>query len=333
MEIIRIPNLIKEEIKKLNAVTKNTKEAVKLFPDDNLLKVLLKDDQFRKSELLKELEESQVVYNLENLKKFNLKSIKKYKWIKTFSNKIEQLREVYKFFNNYGINAIQAHWDERQVAFRKSEKIQDNNFAMMLWLRKGEIEAEKINAVKFTKTKFKKALKEIRDLTVEDVSVFQTKIGAICAEAGVKFVFTREFEGVTANGATQWLDEKTPLIQLSLKYKSNDHLWFAFFHEAAHILLHDKIMFIEYAKGLEKSPEEKEADTFASNFLIPKSLLSAYMRANRRFLFNKLDVKIFAKKLGIHPGIVVGRLQRETNNYRMLNDLKQKFRWNESCGD
>jgi hypothetical protein len=28
------------------------------------------------------------------------------------------------------------------------------------------------------------------------------------------------------------------LIQLSLRYKTNDHLWFSLFHEAGHVLLH-----------------------------------------------------------------------------------------------
>ena len=58
---------------------------------------------------------------------------------------------------------------------------------------------------------------------------------------------------------------------LSLRYKSNDHLWFAFFHEAGHLLFHGKkMMFLETVGGMSDDNEE-EADAFARNFLIALS--------------------------------------------------------------
>jgi hypothetical protein len=42
----------------------------------------------------------------------------------------------------------------------------------------------------------------------------------------------------------QWCDvlahPDKALLQISLRYKMDDHFWFSFFHEAAHILLHGK---------------------------------------------------------------------------------------------
>jgi len=42
-------------------------------------------------------------------------------------------------------------------------------------------------------------------------------------------------------GATQRLTPTKALIQLSLRYKTGDQLWFTFFHEAGHILLHSTL--------------------------------------------------------------------------------------------
>ncbi|MBK6514442.1 MAG: hypothetical protein IPG04_10075 [Polyangiaceae bacterium] len=41
------------------------------------------------------------------------------------------------------------------------------------------------------------------------------------------------------SGLARWLHKDQALIQLSLRHKTADHLWFSF-HEAGHILLHGK---------------------------------------------------------------------------------------------
>ena len=56
---------------------------------------------------------------------------------------------------------------------------------------------------------------------------------------------------------------------LSLRYKTNDQLWFSLFHEAGHILRHGKKkIFLEFNHGGAQA-EEAEADRFAANLLIP----------------------------------------------------------------
>ncbi len=67
-----------------------------------------------------------------------------------------------------------------------------------------------------------------------------------CAAVGVAVVLVPELPGTRVSGATRWLTPGKALIQLSLRYKSDDQLWFTFFHEAAHVLLHGKRdLFIE----------------------------------------------------------------------------------------
>jgi hypothetical protein len=62
----------------------------------------------------------------------------------------------------------------------------------------------------------------------------------LCARSGVPLVLMPEMPGTRASGAARWLSPAEGLIQLSLRHTRDDHFWFSFFHEAAHLLLHSK---------------------------------------------------------------------------------------------
>jgi hypothetical protein len=145
----------------------------------------------------------------------------------------------------------------------------------------------------------------------------------LCAEAGVALVFMPEFERTHLSGVTRWLTPDKALILMSLRHKTNDHFWFTFFHEAAHILLHGKKeIFIDDAEGY-GSKKENEANRFARNMLIPED---AYDQFKAGEAFHPADIEAFAKSIKLHPGIVVGRLQHdEIIPYSWHNRLKQRF--------
>jgi Rad3-related DNA helicase len=113
------------------------------------------------------------------------------------------------------------------------------------------------------------------------------------------------------------------MLAMSLRHKSNDHFWFTFFHEAAHILLHGKKdIFIDNPAGFE-SEKENEANRFSRNFLIPEDEYVAFVRGNNFF---EEAIKQFSNKVGIHPGIVVGRLQHDKHILPSWhNGLKERF--------
>ena len=63
---------------------------------------------------------------------------------------------------------------------------------------------------------------------------------SLCNGAGVAFVLVPRLAKTSVSGAARWLSPRKALIQQSDRYKTNDHFWFTFFHEAAHIILHSK---------------------------------------------------------------------------------------------
>jgi hypothetical protein len=59
--------------------------------------------------------------------------------------------------------------------------------------------------------------------------------------------------------------------------------------------------------------------------LIPEP---AYQRFAQRLRFSKVAIRAFAAQVGISPGVVVGRLQRDGRlPFSHCNDLKRRLDW------
>ncbi len=258
------------------------------------------------------------------LKEFPLRAMINAGWVTHFKDKARQLEAMLSFF---GV-ASPEQWRklyQLNVAFRKSPVFQSAPASIAAWLRKGELESQKIVCNAFNSDKFRKVLPSIRKLSLTTPPTFLPKLTQLCAQAGVALVFVPELPKTHTSGATRWLTRDKALIQLSLRYKTDDHFWFTFFHEAAHILLHGKkTVFIE--DNTKSDLLEKAADKFASVTLISPPDYKSFLKKGDK---SRPAIKRFAGSQGIAPGIVVGRLQHDgyfPHSYG--NDLKQKFVWN-----
>ena len=263
------------------------------------------------------------------LDKIPVKAMIKFKWIQSCRDKVEQLREVLNFFAVASPEQWEGIWFSTHVNFRKSPAFQSDPGAVAAWLHRGEIEAAEIKSAIYDVNKFKEALLQIRTLTVKPPEIFQPEVVRLCAEAGVAVVFIPQLPKTRTSGATRWLNPNKALIQLSLRYKTDDHLWFAFFHEAGHILLHGKRDIFLEGKGVasvEDQEKEEEANKFAADILIPPMKLKRFLASGQKR--SKVGIKEFAAEIGIAAGIVVGRLQHDgILPPSHCNDLKCRFEW------
>ena len=154
----------------------------------------------------------------------------------------------------------------------------------------------------FSAARFRKALYQIRSLTAHGDP---NEIVNICANAGVAVVFIPEVQRCRISGAAWWASPTRAILALSDRYKRDDHFWFTFFHEAAHLLLHSKKeTFVD--DDSDNDILEDEANRFARDILIPPDRATELPT-----LLTDADVKRFAADIGIAPGIVVGRLQHD----------------------
>lgn len=265
------------------------------------------------------------------LKKVPVKAMTKLGWLPKQTDKLRQLETVLRFFGVASPEQWRTVWQEHQVvAYRQTQRFQPQAEAVSAWLRQGEIQGQQILCDPYDKQRFQVILEEIRSLTTQKtLTAFVPKLVNLCASAGVAVVFVPELPQTGVYGATRWLGDKA-LIQLSLRYKSNDHLWFTFFHEAGHILKHGrKDVFIE-SNDLEDVKEE-EANAFARDKLIPPSAYRRLVKDGRPAL---TTIKRLALEIGIAPGIVVGRLQHEGLLPRDTgNKLKVFYNWADEAGN
>ncbi len=266
-------------------------------------------------------EEERLTKEIELLKSYPYLEMAKLNWIPHTKDKLEQVKNLLNFF---GVESLKLVPKIEDVAFRKAKFEKFNPYAMAVWLQKGVIEARKIKTENFNKTKLLTSIDKIKKLTKEKPENFIKTLVKLCASCGVAVVIVPYLKNTYVNGATRWLTPHKAIIQLSLRYKFNDIFWFTFFHELAHIFLHNKkSSFIDIINEKNKDKIEIEADTFAANKLIPEKYYKKFIRNK---IFTEKSIKIFAKKLDISPAIVVGRLHYDRLiPYNSFNNLRVKY--------
>lgn len=257
-------------------------------------------------------------------KRFPLKDLIERGHLAPSRDKAEQVQALLTFFGAGSVAACEDRIrDLLVVDFRTSEAFENDAGALAAWLRIGERMAEGIQTAEFDRDTFLEVLGEIRALTPRPIGDVLSEIEDCCARAGVAFVLEPPLPRVRASGVSRWIGPKKALIQQSFRHKSDDHFWFTFFHECAHLLLHSrKEIFLELAKGAGSAgpKEEAEANLWAADFLVPSAEMQAFLRS---FRGTEAEVATFAKSLGIAPGILVGQLQHnKIIPYGLMNGLK-----------
>lgn len=236
-----------------------------------------------------------------------------------------------RFFAVASVDAWRDQYVTRTLgsaAYRASEKIAAREGAVATWLRMGEIKAATVDCAPFGRERFLEVLHEVRGLTTDTYpKSFVPRLAALFASCGVVIALIPAPPGCPVSGAVRWVSPDKALIQLSLRYKSNDSLWFTLFHECGHLALHGKKMLFLEGESLDGS-EEHEANRFAADWLIPpddwRRLVESPM--------TELSIRYWGEKLGIAPGIIVGRLQKENRMpwQSTLNRLKVRYEWQDS---
>lgn len=287
-----------------------------------------REEHYREAlERLKDKEPHEV--QLKWVENFPIKELIQLGWIEDWLfDPDEQLWELLYFFDVVFPKEWEKQWFKAPVAmYRQSSAFQSNPYALTAWLRKGELEAEEIECAPYDKEVFRTVLLLIRALTLSPPEEFLEPLVQRCALAGVAVVFVPALSQISVSGATRWLTSDQALIQLTLCYKSDDQLWFSFFHEAGHILLHDKQdIFLEYEQKHEQFDAEQEANQFAASLLIPPEAYQQFVA--RRTFASQASIRAFAQQIGIAPGIVVGRLQHDgLLPFTDCNDLKRRLTW------
>lgn len=202
------------------------------------------------------------------------------------------------------------------------------------WLTRARQVARLAHAESYDPANLNAALARIRALLASAEEVRHAP--RILAEAGIRVIAVETLPQTRIDGACFWLDAHSPVVALSLRFDRIDAFWFTMMHELGHVrngdgkgddppidvdLVGDEAQSVD-----QKSARERAADEFASEFLIKTSEFKNFV-ARVKPLYAKAKITGFANRIGVHPGIVVGRLQfmREIN-YSHSREMLAKVR-------
>ncbi len=257
-------------------------------------------------------------------------------WVPNTRDATERVLNLRAFFNVASLQCVQA---VEPVAWRKARGKYASPEAIAAWLRQGERLALAADVADYDREAFQAAIPELRRLTLKaDLEAMRHR----CAEVGVTLLFVPRLSRTRICGAARWLRGERPVIQLTNRGQYEDILWFTLFHECAHILRHPRRLFVDVDENTESSdadsaacassgPDraryEREANAFARETLLPQQDFDAFVDAGD---YSPDAVRKFARRMGIPPAVVVGRLVNDerlgyrTQTYKRLLPLRRK---------
>ena len=274
--------------------------------------------------LARSQERLRIETQIEWLKRFSYSKMVELQLVPASVDKTERVENLLRFFGVVSETQWRSTYAGLTGAAREATRLKSEMGDLSAWLRAGELDARESVCENYDLLRFKDALSEIRILTQRSPPDVWAEVCRLCAEAGVVVVLVPELPKTHVYGFTRWLTKDKALMQLSLRYKTDDVLWFTFFHEAAHLLLHGKKDVFLESRGSSDS-KEKAADRWAANFLISERAWGGFVETLSQRVSEKV-VRDFANAQQIAPGIVVGRLQKEGRlRHSFLNKLKHRL--------
>lgn len=234
-----------------------------------------------------------------------IRAMIKRNWIES-STSIEVLEQrLREFFGTSDLNQIP---ELNYMARSSTTKL---TLEQRTWLFRVKNLAQAIHAGKYSKAHLTLALEKLKNMLADEADV--RLVPKVLADAGIRLLIIEPLPQSKIDGVSFWING-TPVVALSFRFDRIDSFWHTLMHEIGHIknedglannsIVLDTDLFDEYK---DDKPYEKMADEFAVNFLVPQKELSNFM-IRVQPLYSKLKIIGFAKRIEVHPGIVVGQL-------------------------
>ncbi|MBI1901044.1 MAG: HigA family addiction module antidote protein [Planctomycetia bacterium] len=212
------------------------------------------------------------------------------------------------------------------VAAKKGTKYGTDSPAQIAWYKRACQLARFAPASKFSDASLEELLANLRSLAAyaEDAR----RVPKMLADAGVRLVLVEHLSGTKVDGATLWVNDG-PTIALSLRYDRIDNFWHTLAHEIYHVAHRDATHVddaLMETDDSDVSEVERSANDFAASYLVPREKLESFITRMRGLYYRERVVQ-FAQARGIHPGIVVGQLQRRKElKYSQLRAFLEPIR-------
>lgn len=235
-------------------------------------------------------------------------------------NTREKIDSVYSFFSVKDTQELRAKFleDVNPSYFRQSTKVSDpiNLFTWKYMAYSASEQAQKPTST-FDGGSLDKLLSDVKEIIYNNQNTLN-RLRDSLAEYGIKFVILPNQQGTHIDGFSFWRG-KWPTITLTLRGQKLDILAFTLLHEICHVYKHlnrgDEEKTCISIDGEKNTLEEKEADSFARNELIPTmqwQLFKASCMGVSPYAMGP-RIREFSERNAIHPSLVLGRYQHDFN--------------------
>jgi len=228
---------------------------------------------------------------------------------------IEQIFKIFDVQNLDGFVGVFASAEAEYQRYRKSEKSNVERNNLVCWVNLAKYKAKELYIPEFNHLKKDNVFNDVQKILYRNEKTILEDIKNILNIYGIKFLYIENPKKCAVDGVSFW-SEGNPTICLSLRNKNLDSFAFTLFHELSHIYLHlinnnER----EYINLEEKHlKEEQEADSLASEKLIPKEIWKNLRSIN---FYDEVSVRNKAEIYEIHPAILQGRFSNNTRNYKI----------------
>lgn len=258
--------------------------------------------------------------------KFPVREMLRRRWVQVSEN-IEVLEHRFcEFFDIPDMNA------EPELCHnaKKTHALSEVTPLQLAWLFRVRSMTSQQVIPAYSKAKLLAALEKLKTLILAPEEV--RNVPRILAEAGVRLVFVEPMTGSKLDGACFWLDDDKPVIGMTLRFDRIDNFWFVLRHEIEHILKEDgkadKQAVVDTDVGDTKgelSDCECRANAAGAEFCVPNAELENFIARVQPY-FSEEKVLRFAQRINVHPGLVVGQLQRKLDRHDFLRKHQVKVR-------
>ena len=231
----------------------------------------------------------------------------------------------------FGVNSV----DEIEIlphAAKKTNVVGETTPAQLAWLHRVRQIADDMLVPKYSAAALEMAISTLKSLLVSPDAA--RKVARILTQCGVRYALVETLPSAKIDGVCLWLDDRSPVIALSLRFDRIDNYWFVLRHEIEHVLqqhgraaamLDTELEKDRAGTGSDVPQEERIANAAAADFCVPQSQLQKFIARKTPF-FAERDILGFAKTLGIHPGLIAGQLQHRTGRYDLFRNHLVKIR-------
>ena len=252
-----------------------------------------------------------------NLKQINIKDIaKKFKFKEIFPkncelNMFEQAKEVLKLLNISSFDNFDNSYNNMPVEFFQDGGEKES---IVIWIKLCENLVNEQNKVEeetiFSLKNLKENLFKFKNIALNsNVQESMNACRKLCNKLGMYLVIREPISNSKVRGVLTTYNNR-PAIFLSGRYKTHDHIWFAFIHEIKHLLddYNKKEIYVSFDDLDELSEKEVQANEFARDYFIDPSDYKKFVNEKN---FDSTSLEQFAKSQKVNIGMLIGRLQHD----------------------